>query len=416
MASDSDTATIDPYAWDNFDVAPQDLGVLTLKDATILNAKFDPFDNRPTAIIRTSDTLLFRRCRRAWGWSSHLKEARGPRNAASPLWLGSGFHFALEDFHGPNVYGHPTKALQAYAIATHRWRGRQALPGTWVDDLVLGKAMLAYYADEWLRNRSPLETFVWDGVLQTEVNFRIEIPLPREMLDAYGYKNAVYSGTLDRVVIDENGTLWIVEYKTAKAIQTNHYETDSQISRYCWAASLLYPGYPIGGVIYQQHRKTLPDEPRTLSNGKLSTSKSQSTDYFMYRKAVIDRYGSVQGAPGDVLATLNHFASLEEPTHNKFVRRDSIYRNAHQCEAEGTKILLEVSEMLNPELPLYPNATRECGFCTFKGPCIAMDDGSDWVAELEAYTMPRDLVYDSWRQYLPTPAELDQEKVKYTFD
>jgi hypothetical protein len=411
-----DDNQIDPWAHDNFDAAPQELQVFTVKDeeSGLLTSSSPARHNRPVAVIRTSDSILFKRCRRAWGWGSHLRGNLGSRNAASPLWLGSGFHFALEDFHGPNYYGHPIVALQAYAMATHKWKGRSALPGNWMDDLDLGKRMLTYYADHWLRNRPPLETFIYNGEPQTEVNFRIQIPADPGMLEEYGYSNAIYSGTLDRVIIDDDGVLWICEYKTAKAIQTSHYETDPQVTRYCWAATLLYPGYRVGGVIYQQHRKTLPDEPRTLANGKLSTAKTQSTDYFFYRKAIINQYGSIEGAPGSVVDCLNHFARLEEPEHNAYVRRDKLYRNEHQTQAEGEKILLEVVDMLNPELPLYPNPTRECGFCTFKGPCIAFDDGCDWEQELEAYCQPRDIVYDSWRKYLPAIEEMGQSD-RYVF-
>jgi hypothetical protein len=304
--------------------------------------------------------------------------------------------------HGPNYYGHPATAFHAYTIAVHKHQGRKGLPGTWDTDAALSKRMLSYYHDDWLRTRDSLQTFVYKGVPQTEVNARVEIPADPDMLRHFGYRAAVYSLTLDRVSIDENGILWIVEYKTAKAIQTNHLETDPQVTRYMWVGRLLYPEYKLGGVIYQQHRKTLPDEARTLANGKLSTTTRQTTDYSRMRNAIMNMYGSLDAAPGDLRATLNHFAEKEEMEYNAYIRRDRIYRNDHQTEAEARKIILELEDMLNPNLALYPNPTRDCGFCSFKGPCIAFDDGSDWELELDAYTQPRDAVYDSWRKYLPT--------------
>lgn len=72
------------------------------------------------ATIRTSDRLLFKRCRRRWGWNSHLRGNLAPKTNAAPLWTGSGFHFALEDCHSQNLYGHPGLAFLAYREATLR--------------------------------------------------------------------------------------------------------------------------------------------------------------------------------------------------------------------------------------------------------------------------------------------------------
>jgi hypothetical protein len=390
----TDTLSPSPWAEDNFDPRPSE--------------EINPDDNalpeKRTAVIRTSDRILFKRCRRRWGWGSHLRGNLGGKGTVSPLWLGSGFHFALEDYYGSNAYGHPSKALEAYAIATYRMGGFDAMPATWAEDLELGKGMLTYYVDYWLRTRDPLPTFIFDGRPQCEVNFRIPIPIDAR---EYGYDEVVYSGTLDRVAIDDQGILWVLEYKTAKAIQTSHFETDPQVTTYAWAASLLYPGYAVGGVIYQQHLKRTPEQPRMLAGGRLSTDTKQYTDYHAYRNIVKQIYGDTTTAPAPILSTLNHFASLEELESNRFVRRDRLYRNSHQCEAEGVKILLETADMLNPQLDLYPNPTRDCNFCGFKGPCIAIDSGEDWEEELAMFFQPRAAVYDSWRKHLPTLEELN---------
>src|SRR5690348_3014935 len=72
------------------------------------------------AIIRTSDRSNFRRCRRRWNWQSHLRGNLTPIETASPLWFGSGFHYALEDFHGPRKFQHARDAFKAYVLATHK--------------------------------------------------------------------------------------------------------------------------------------------------------------------------------------------------------------------------------------------------------------------------------------------------------
>ncbi len=382
--------------WDpgiyEFDPTPSETALVTT----------EPTGER-VAVIRTSDRITFRRCRRKWGWSSHLRGNLGAREGQSPLWMGSGFHFALEDFHAGNTYGHPADAFAAYVTATKR-QDPKSLPPDWEDLFVLSRGMLHYYVDDWLKHRDPLETLIWNGVPQVEVNFRVEIPFPdRVKLKSWGYDKVIYSGTLDRVIRDRAGLLWIVEYKTAKAIQTLHLSNDSQVSSYCWAGNLLY-GEPIAGVIYQQHRKDLPHTPNVLASGALSTARDQLTTHALFRTALKQRFGTVMAAPNNYIEYLNSLAKLEGAESDRYVARNRIQRNAHQCEAEGVKILMEAEEMLNPDLPLYPNPDRTCQFmCTFNGSCVSLDDGSDWEHELNLLTKPREQKYDSWRKYLPSP-------------
>lgn len=366
--------------------------------------------NKRIATLRTSDRISFRSCRRQWGWGSHLRGNLGSKFPSSPLWLGSGFHFAMEDFHGLNLYETPARALDAYYYATRRKGGSDNLPATWREDLQLGRDMLRYYTEDWLATRDPLQTFVYKDEPQVEVNFRLLVPFDTDLMLEWGYDEVVYSGTLDRVITDEYGTLYIVEYKTAKQIFTKHFQTDPQVTAYCWAASVLYPGHAIGGVIYQQHRKSLPDEPRMLASGKLSTNKSQNTTHSRYRKAVNAIYGDPSKAPADVVSCMSELARQENELYDDYVRRDYLFRNSHQIQAEGEKVLLECLDMLNPDLNLYPNPTRmNCAWCAFQGPCIGMDSGEDWEDELKAFTTYREATYDSWRKFLPDPDSMKED-------
>lgn len=368
-------------------------------DPDVEELKSTPQEAR-TAIIRTSDRNNFRRCRRRWGWQSHLRGNLAPRETASPLWFGSGFHFALEDFHGPHQFEHPKDAFKAYVKATHRLakakRNPRVLPVDWPELTKLGIEMLEYYADTWLVARNPLRTFIYKGKPQVEVHALIEVPFQNEH-----YDKVLYAVTLDRIVEDEDGGLWILDYKTAKRIQTHFFQTDPQISAYCWIASKLYPDRTISGFIYQQHRKDVPDEPRLLASGRLSTVKSQLTTHRHYRRALINLYGAVLSAPKENVDFLNWLAEQEDDAQDKFIRRDKIFRNQHQNEAEGAKLLLELEEMLNLDLPLYPNPTRECGhMCSFNSACVNMDDGSDFAYELEVGFEQKSAIFDNWREFL----------------
>lgn len=352
------------------------------------------------AVIRTSDRSNFRRCRRRWGWQSHLRGNLTPIESASPLWFGSGIHYALEDLHGPHKYRHSVDAFKAYVKATHGLakarNNARLLPYDWPDLYKLGIGMLEYYQDLWLVARDPLQTFIVDGKPQVEVHALVPVPF-----ETPHYDKIFYAVTLDRIIIDEHGGLWIVDYKTAKQIQTHFFQTDPQISAYCWIARQLYDR-PISGFIYQQHRKTFPSEPAVLASGRISTSKNQLTSHRHYRKSLINLYGNVMNAPAENIDFLNRLVEQETDSADKFVRRDKVFRNEHQAETEGVKLMMELEEMLNPDLPLYPSPTRDCGhLCSFQSPCISMDDGGDWEYELQIGYQQKEAQFDNWREYLP---------------
>jgi hypothetical protein len=357
------------------------------------------------AIIRTSDRVAFKACRRRWGWSSHLRHNLGPRYGIAPLWLGTGLHFALEDFHGYNRFGHPKTAFEAFVKAS-TLHNKKKLPED-LDDLVaLGSGMMDYYI-LWLQQRphSLMKTLWVNGIPQVEVNFRFRIPGD---WTRFGYDEVYYSGTIDRVCVDQDGVLWPLDYKSAKNIEIMHYLTDPQVGAYMWATPHLYD-MPVGGFMYMQFRKAIPNPGRILMSGGVSHAQGQSTTHFLYRKTLQEVYGSVDNAPEKCQGLLNELAIQEDENKDSFIQIDRIYRNERQAQSEGVKILMEIEDMLNPNLPLYPNPTRFCAAynnpCPFLSPCTSMDDGGDWLYELEATTEPRESKYDAWRNKLVYPGD-----------
>lgn len=384
-------------------------------------------DGRKALIIRTSDRIAFKQCRRKWGWSSHLKKNLGSKYLASPLWFGSAIHFALEDFHGYNKFEKPSSAFAAYCIATSKQFARD-LPEDAQEHYELGVKMMDYYADHWLRFHPITKTY-WapamptgdptvdaggDGphhplwVPQVEVNFEIPIPLDEHPVlaahaTALGADCVLYRGTIDRVGIDDQGFLWCTEYKTAKRPEHYHYQTDPQITTYCWAMRNIY-SRSVSGVEYMQFVKLKPEAPRILASGKISTASNLVTSATLYRSSLERMYGSNEGSwPEENKKKLIEVMQTESEFRDRYVVRELIRRNAHMCDAEAMKILLEVEDMINPDLPLYPNPTRQCPYmCSFLAPCVTMDDGGDWEYELEQEFSERDQDADRlWRRRLP---------------
>lgn len=364
--------------------------------------------------LHTSDRLAYKRCRRKWKWSSRLYEHLRPKNVShSALWFGSGFHYALEDLHGYNRFnGQPEEAFIAYVEA----HPEDKRPADWRELQDLGISMLSHYQN-WLHRRDTYKTVWIDGVPQVEVQFNIVIPeltqyvadnwevLKHEMnaSDIEVPPVVVYRGTFDRVVEDTDGKWWVLDYKTAATIDTSKLETDPQITSYVWSGTQVY-GRPIEGVIYMQCKKDFPEQPEPLKKGGISADKRQKTNYTLYRKALIDAYGSVQSAPAKNQELLDSLLEAEQPDSDKFIRRDAVRRNEAFVQAEHAKIIMEGYEMLNSNLYIYPNPTRDCSWdCPFKSACISYDDGSDYRYILdEEFTMKEEEEFQ-WQKRIKYP-------------
>jgi len=288
-----------------------------------------------------------------------------------PLWFGSGFHFALEDFHGHNVFGKPEDALIAY----HSVFRENELPIGADDAIELGLGMLGYY-QQWVEHRNEYQTLVLEGVPQVEVGFDLELT----ELSGVAKQPVYYHGTFDRVVTDFYGRWWIEDYKTAAAIDTNKLQTDPQISAYLWAAEQWYQ-HPVEGMLYTQFAKDVPSEPKELAKGGFSQDKRQKTTHAVYRRALMHKFGKV---PSEYVPFLNDLAAAETPEGNRFIRRDTVRRNYEEKVSTYKHIVAEGMEMLNDQLALYPNPTRDCMWdCNFRTCCIAVDGGSDFLTVLD---------------------------------
>ena len=319
--------------------------------------------------IHTTDRNLFRRCRRKWHFESELGKHLVEKDKLNEnLWFGTGFHFALEDYHGFNRFRHPAKAFDAYLKAFK-------LEQLSIECQALAKLaphMFDYYINDWLPQRNEFETFFVDKIPQVEVEFSIYIP---ELSDWLGLP-VIYQGKLDRIVTDIDGMLWFMDYKTAGKFDVEKLETDPQISSYSWAFPFIYNKLA-EGIVYLQFRKAIAEPPKILKNGDISSDKRQNTTYKLYLEALQSRYG--QAYPEKNREMLDILINQETPEGDNFIRFDKVKRNEHNRRSEYQKILAEGYEMLNSKISLYPNPNRDCKWdCNFRSVCLAMDDGSDW--------------------------------------
>ncbi len=348
------------------------------------------------AVVRTSDRALFKRCRRKWGWHSPLRQNLTVRDSPSYFWIGTGGHFAMEDYYGYNKYQHPVEAFRAYVAACKRLhqRERYGLPEDWEEQSTLCEGILEYYL-MWAQNRDEYETVWLNDKPQVEITCHIPLPVaPPE-----GFDKVVYQFTLDRLVLIE-GEYWILDWKFYKQFSQSDLDFDQQMSAYIWAAAAVFE-LPIAGGILHEFKKKIPLPPKILSTGKLSTNKAQGTTHTLYRDALIELYGDVEKSPHANVVCLNDLAAQESENRDNFIKRSRTTRTELQQQAEGTKILMECEDMCNPDLPLYPNPTRDCSWdCGLKDICLMIDRDDDWSEQLADTTIQRTEETGEWRQHL----------------
>lgn len=372
--------------------------------------------------IRTSDRRQFRRCPRKWSFSSSLKKNLRQKSSAGVIpwfWFGSGIHWAMEDYHGYNKFGDPIKAFKAY-IKAHNPNER---PDDWQMLARLGIGMLEYYK-EWLPKhniygfetlwldeyRNEMEPHAPGARPVVEESFQLQLPVNRyykkgniqeelkkvEFNNSYIFVNedgsvineedvdtvpVYYHGTVDRVCIDNQGRWWILDYKTAKAIDDRKLETDDQISAYMWALEQHFQ-HPIEGFIYLQLRKEVPKEPKRKKDGSLSVAKQQTTHDRLLREIKKD-YGALESAPEKLQKLYyNLLGNVEIGTGDQFIQWRLIRRSIGEKISTYQMILNECNVMLDPFQVHWMNPNKDCSWdCEFRQVCIEMTKKNHKVVE-----------------------------------
>ena len=357
-------------------------------------------------VIRTSDRINFKSCRKAWDYGSKLRRNLEPISLPKPLDFGTAIHAGLQKFYDPLTWSWPRDVVQIASVQTFvktNWQGLQRyeelrgpdeeLKMDFLERERLGIGMLENYFAYATQNDKFTPIYV-------EVEFEVPIPVPRELRLPPGFGHTVdgdltfngepvvYQGRIDMIVQDELGHYWIDDHKTTAQIRADvvaHLELDEQMKSYVWAIQRQI-GVKIQGMIYNELYKGVPAPPpenKVQRKGRwYSINMSQDTSYELYKKTV---------AEGDPVAyaggLYDEFLAFLLNQGNKYFRRTQVMYNDFELEFIGYQICLEAIDMLSNPL-IYPNPSRfKCGYCMFRTPCLANMDGSgdDFVLK-EMYT------------------------------
>lgn len=376
--------------------------------------------------IHASDVAAFKRCRRYWDWSSptrtNLRRRVDINGVNMPLWFGSGVHYALEMYYNPVLSRDPVEAFQTWyeyqwngGIVTEDWLERlydlnpEPLPdGLWrVKGLSeihpdpikeefeahyeLGVGMMTFYKEYATKN---------DNFVVVSAESKFSVPLGFEAIDGreespnYGKSIEVHArGTRDGIIYNPDTDRYgFMDHKTAADIGDDYFtklEMDEQIGTYFWASqheAELHdlPYKRIDRAVYNVLRKGYPKSPTILKDG-FSPSidrKNESTTAELFA-AHIDKMG-IRQMYDNSEKWQSYYNWLVQIGDTNFIQRKEVMRNKAQIDATAHHYRMVAKEMLSPHLQIYPTPSGNwlCNKCQFRAPCLAADDGSDYVSML----------------------------------
>lgn len=393
--------------------------------------------------IHASDVSNFLRCRRYWSWSSpsrlNLRRRVDLSGVYFPLWYGSGIHYALEMMYHPFMPRDPVEAWTTWydyqwngGVVTEEWLDRtydndpQELPAedkltsTDADGNVvweghppklyrirgikelhpdpiheefemhrdLGIGMMTYYRD-YAKTHDEFVVVAAEAMFSVPLGF--EAIDPREDSPNYGKKIEVHArGKRDSIIYSPRTERFaLLENKTASSMEDEYFtklELDPQVTTYMWASQEEakihdLPYKRIDGTLYNVLLKKYPKPPTILKDG-VSPSlnrKDECTTAELFAayiaeagiKEIYDNDPKMQGY-------YNYLVNLGD---RQFVERRQVLRNPHHLKSQGQHLRAIAEEMLNPNVAIYPTPSGSwyCTKCQFRIPCIAAEDGSDYV-------------------------------------
>ncbi len=366
-----------------------------------MSARERPSRNR--YIVAASDRESFKQCRRAWNFSAKVRQNYEPIRPPQAYDFEDAILEALSLYYYPGMWDwnrqivHPI-AIQGFTRAMRRQRSEYCSDLTlcpkeeleWDTQLEAGRHLLMRYVD-WAPS---VDLFT---PIRVEVRFNANIPDPRRpgfgMLGPDGGP-VQYHGRAHVLAADGDDAFWAVTHRVCESdwLDPGFLLLDDEGLAHCWALQSLFL-VPIQGVIYNELRRPVADEPAGLSDGlheDPSTSTRAKRHRFLYRassragiKAIYEARRKI-GAGSDSGSDGAQQPPRIEQQGNDLFRRTQVWISQTLIEDFGKRLALEALDMTDPNVRIYPNPTVEnCSVCPYAMPCMAMNEGADVSSILE---------------------------------
>ncbi|MDQ3760924.1 MAG: hypothetical protein M3460_04280 [Actinomycetota bacterium] len=314
--------------------------------------------------IHASERTAFKRCRREWDLSSPNRQNLEPISRPGPIDLNKALRDALAVYYFPGmwewdraivqplVHQALDRSVRGQAEAVADDRARQ-------ETLDRGHALLDAYA-AWA---PAVDHFT---PIRIDIDFEVNIPdpaTPGAFLLTPGGEEIRYCDRVDLLAIDADNVYWVIQHRlvTNGWADQDALQLDERTIAWCWAWPLFYLGMHIGGTIYNEINAD-PGELRTVS--PQLGRRLQVHHRRMYARSGI--------GPAERL----HVEGTDA------FRRTRIRRGEAELAAAGADLAAEASTATkDPEI--YPSPAAEvCARCSYRPPCLALNQGGDATAEL----------------------------------
>lgn len=182
-----------------------------------------------------------------------------------------------------------------------------------------------------------------------------------------------FTGHIDKLAMDEEGRLLIMDHKSHKAIpDANARYNDLQLLTYVWLLPLSGYANP-DGVLWDYLRTKPPTVPEVLKNGSLTKRQNLDSDYQTYLKAIEENNLD----PEDYKDVLDRFKAEGGNRYFERVKLPSPQRE--MIDNIVTDFKVTVINILDSEKTgqYVRNMTRDCNRCEFYNLCQAELRGLD---------------------------------------
>lgn len=327
--------------------------------------------------VHASGVSSFKKCRRAWHWSDMNRQNLEPSRPYAPFFAGRAMHFMLEQHYRSRM--NPATSLGIFLKdEVAKWRRAGPLLRTDRETLrEQAKLLLGigrHYA-AWAK----VDRSDWSDRNFEFVSLEKKFHLPFTSPTGEVIPNVFLAGRFDGIVRYKlDGRLYVWEIKTARSIleRVRMLPYDEQATLYSLAASEMY-GEPVAGVVYTIVRKKLPVSPTPLRNGFLSQNKSIDSTPAAYLDAIKRHHGE-RATPNFVSLHYGDILTSLAARPNEFFGRTVVRRSSHELANFKQELWDVVQEMIQPDVPIYPNGSFSCGYCVFRAPCALKNTGGDY--------------------------------------
>jgi hypothetical protein len=313
-------------------------------------------------MVRPWESALFRRCRRAWDLGARERGDYEPREPTQVFDFGEAISDALDVYYFPGMWGWGRAIVCPLAIAgfeksMRRQRSTYAQSRElstdqvqdWEQHLELGTGILQRYF-EFARE---VDRFTPIGVAS---QFDVSLPDPADPdrgLTTPDGRPLQYRVRINLAVIDDHELYWLVEHRIVTGSRWPDLDAlrlDQQALTRSWAWQLAFLA-KLEGTIYNE--------------------------LWMHPPSA--------GDPGVKLRAVPGMSGIVTQRSTESFRRTHLPRSEPEIDRHGIAVALEMRDMIDSTLRIYPNASWEnCSGCAYRPPCLAMTQGGDGGPILES--------------------------------